>query len=95
MFREENENYKIRSHGRARKNEPNSHENSRDREFSLVSVVDAFLHLASWRCINTLPPGQRGYFHQLIPHPKPHPKPLPSKEIPEEKVADCSQQNFI
>ena len=37
MFREGNENYKMKSHGRARKNEANSRENSRDREFSLVS----------------------------------------------------------
>ena len=29
--------YKIISHGRARKNEADSHENSRDREFSLIS----------------------------------------------------------
>ena len=36
-FREGNENYKMKSHGRARKNEANSRENSRDREFSLVS----------------------------------------------------------
>ena len=40
MFREGNENYKMKSHGRARKNEANSRENSRDREFSLVSVAD-------------------------------------------------------
>ena len=39
MFREGNENYKMKSHGRARKNEANSRENSRDREFSLVSVM--------------------------------------------------------
>ena len=37
MFREGDENLKIISQGRARKNEPNSHENSRDREFSLCS----------------------------------------------------------
>ena len=37
MFREGNENYKMKSHGRARKNEANSRENSRDRKFSLVS----------------------------------------------------------
>ena len=36
MFREGNENYKIKSHGRARKNQANSHENPQDREFSLV-----------------------------------------------------------
>ena len=39
MFREGNENYKMKSHGRARKNEANSRENSRDREFSLVSAT--------------------------------------------------------
>ena len=37
VFREGDENLKIISQGRARKNEPNSHENSRDREFSLCS----------------------------------------------------------
>ena len=39
VFREGDENLKIISQGRARKNEPNSHENSRDREFSLCSGV--------------------------------------------------------
>ena len=39
VFREGDENLKITSQGRARKNEPNSHENSRDREFSLCSEV--------------------------------------------------------
>ena len=39
VFREGDENLKIISQGRARKNEPNSHENSRDREFSLCSAV--------------------------------------------------------
>ena len=39
MFREGDENLKIISQGRARKNEPNSHENSQDREFSLCSGV--------------------------------------------------------
>ena len=42
MFREGNENYKKKSHGRARKNEANSPENSRDREFSLVSVTQPY-----------------------------------------------------
>ena len=42
MFREGNENYKMKSHGRARKNEANSRENSRDREFSLVSGGGSF-----------------------------------------------------
>ena len=37
MFRDGNEICKLISRGRARKNEPNSHENSRDREFSLCS----------------------------------------------------------
>ena len=37
MFREGDENYEMNSHGRARKNEGNSRENSRDRTFSLVS----------------------------------------------------------
>ena len=39
MFREGNENYKMKSHGRARKNKAHSRENSRDREFSLVSAI--------------------------------------------------------
>ena len=39
MFREGGENLKIISHGRARKNEPKSHENLRDREFLLYSAV--------------------------------------------------------
>ena len=39
VLREGDENLKIISQGRARKNEPNSHENSRDREFSLCSEV--------------------------------------------------------
>ena len=39
MFREGNEICKLISRGRARKNEPNSHENSRDREFSLCSAA--------------------------------------------------------
>ena len=37
MFRDGNEICKLISRGRARKIEPNSHENSRDREFSLCS----------------------------------------------------------
>ena len=40
MFRDGNEICKLISRGRARKNEPNSHENSRDREFSLCSGLN-------------------------------------------------------
>ena len=39
VFREGDENLKIISQGRVRKNKPNSHENSRDREFSLCSAT--------------------------------------------------------
>ena len=39
MFRDGNKICKLISRGQARKNEPNSHENSRDQEFSLCSGV--------------------------------------------------------
>ena len=48
MFREGNENYKIKSHGRARKNEANSRKNSRDREFSLVSARSGTTLVRPW-----------------------------------------------
>ena len=41
MFRDGNEICKLISRGRARKNEPNCHENSRDREFSLCSALSS------------------------------------------------------
>ena len=51
MFRDGNEICKLISRGRARKNEPNSHENSRDREFSLCSGQSEFEQRPNFECV--------------------------------------------
>ena len=71
MFREGNENYKMKSHGRAKKNEDNSRENSRDQEFSLVSAMslahfmysNQHLPVATHSHVNPL----QSFISQLLP----------------------------
>ena len=74
MFREGGENLKIISHGRARKNEPKSHENSRDREFSLCSAtLVAFVGIHSALCfpVAKLSPWPAGGLNSTAPCFKP------------------------
>ena len=65
MFREGNENYKMKSHGQARKNEANSYEKSRDQAFSSVSVVD-FQSLSSGWSLLTKLSNYGGIFSEAI-----------------------------
>ena len=74
VFREGGENLKIISHGRARKNEPKSHENSRDREFSLCSAtLVAFVGIHSALCfpVAKLSPWPAGGLNSTAPCFKP------------------------